>query len=96
MQNIMKTIDFQVSETRRSLEASLDIVRQSAPIVSPFAGRVVEVKIENGVAVGYGAPILLIERIDGAQGDIEAAIYVPGGEGKLVAPVNIAVDRDGD
>ncbi len=78
-------IDFQVSETRRSLEASLDIVRQSAPIVSPFAGRVVEVKIENGVAVGYGAPILLIERIDAVQGDIEAAIYIPGGEGKLVA-----------
>ena len=78
-------IDFQVSETRRSLEASLDIVRQSAPIVSPFAGRVVEVKIEKGVAVGYGAPILLIERIDGAQGGIEAAIYISGGEGKLVA-----------
>jgi len=78
-------IDFQVNETRRNLEASLEIVRQSAPIVSPFAGRVVEVKLGNGVAVGSGTPVLLIERTDGAQGDIEAAIYLAGGEGKLVA-----------
>lgn len=78
-------IDFQVNETRRSLEASLDIVRQSAPIVSPFAGRVVEVKLANGVAVGFGTPILLIERTDGAQGDVEAAVYLSGGEGKFVA-----------
>lgn len=47
-------IDFQVNETRRNLEASLDIERQSSPIVSPFAGRVVEIKIGNGVTVGYG------------------------------------------
>lgn len=77
-------IDFQVNETRRNLEASLEIERQSAPIVSAFGGRIVEIKIGNGVAVGFGAPILLIERLDNAQGEIEAAIYFPGGEGKLV------------
>lgn len=77
-------IDFQVNETRRNLEASLDIERQSAPIVSPFAGRVVEMKIGNGVTVGYGAPILLLERTENVFGAIEAAIYFPGGEGKLV------------
>jgi HlyD family secretion protein len=77
-------IDFQVNETRRNLEASLDIERQSAPIVSVFAGRVVEIKIGNGVAVGSGTPVLLLERIENTRGDIEAAIYFPGGEGKLV------------
>lgn len=78
-------IDFQVNETRRNLEALQDIERQSAPIVSAFGGRVVEVKIGNGVAVGFGAPILLLERQGDKQGGIEAAIYFPGGEGKLVA-----------
>ncbi|MBI5900439.1 MAG: NHLP bacteriocin system secretion protein [Rhodocyclales bacterium] len=78
-------IDFQVNETRRSLEASLDIERQSAPIISIFSGRVVEIKIGNGVAVGFGSPILLLERVENSQGDVEAAIYFPGGEGKLVA-----------
>jgi HlyD family secretion protein len=29
--------------------------------------------------------VLLIERLDDARGEIEAAIYFPGGEGKLVA-----------
>ena len=88
-------LNFQVNETRRSLEASLDIERQSAPIMSPFAGRVVEVKLENGVAVGFGTPVFMIERTDGVPGDIEAAIYVSGGEGKLVAaamPVEITPD----
>lgn len=78
-------IDFQVNETRRNLDASLDIERQSAPIVSAFDGRVVEIKIGNGVSVGFGSPVLLIERLDDARGEIEAAIYFPGGEGKLVA-----------
>jgi hypothetical protein len=78
-------IDFQVNETRRNLEASLDIERQSAPIVSAFDGRVVEIKIGNGVSVGFGSPVLLIERLDDTRGEIEAAIYFPGGEGKLVA-----------
>jgi HlyD family secretion protein len=78
-------IDFQVNETRRNLEASLDIERQSAPIVSIFGGRVVEIKIGNGVAVGFGTPVLLLERLENTRGDIEAAIYFPGGEGKLVA-----------
>lgn len=78
-------IDFQVNETQRNLDASLDIERQSAPIVSAFDGRVVEVKIGNGVSVGFGSPVLLIERLDDARGEIEAAIYFPGGEGKLVA-----------
>lgn len=30
-------------------------------------------------------PILLLERLENTRGDIEAAIYFPGGEGKLVA-----------
>lgn len=88
-------VDFQVNEARRSLEASLDIERQSAPIISPFAGRVVEVKLENGVGVGFGTPVLLIERTDGAPGDVEAAIYLSGGDGKLVEtsmPVEITPD----
>ena len=88
-------VDFQVNETRRSLEASLDIERQSAPIVSPFAGRVVEVKLENGVAVGFGTPVLLIERTDGAPGDVEAAIYLAGGDGKLVeASMQVEITPD--
>lgn len=77
-------IDFQVNETRRHLEASQDIERQSSPIVSPFAGRIVEIKIGNGVTVGYGTPVLLLERTENVPGVIEAAIYFPGGEGKLV------------
>lgn len=82
------TITFQVNEARRSLGVLLDIERQSAPVVSPYAGRVIEVKAQAGASVGYGAELVQLERLDQQAGasDIEAAIYVPGGEGKLVSP----------
>jgi len=79
-------IEFQVNETRRSLDALLDIERQTAPIVSPYSGRVIEVKAHDGIAVSYGSSVIQIERTEDEGGALEAAIYVPGGPGKLIAP----------
>lgn len=90
------SIQFQVNETRRNLEALLDIERQTAPVVTPYAGIVIEVKAHNGVSVGFGAALIQIERIDTEGATLEAAVYVPGGEGKLLAsgmPVDIVPDN---
>lgn len=89
------SIEFQVNEARRNLGALRDMERQTAPIVSPYAGRVIEVKAHNGVSVGYGAEILQLERSAEDAVSIEAALYLPGGEGKLVAadmPVELVPD----
>ena len=89
------SIEFQVNEARRSLEALRDMERQTAPVKSPYAGRVIEVKAHNGLSVGYGAEILQLERSAEDGASIEAAVYLPGGEGKLVAagmPVEIIPD----
>jgi len=89
-------IEFQVNEARRSLEALREMERQTAPVKSPYAGRVIEVKAHNGFSVSYGAEILQLERSADEGASIEAALYLPGGEGKLVAagmPVEIVPDN---
>lgn len=81
------SLQFQVNETRRSLEALRDIERQTAPVVSPYAGRVIEVKAQNGSNVAYGGTLLQIERSSEAgasAASLEAAIYISSGEGKLL------------
>ncbi len=80
------SIEFQVSEARRNLGALRDMERQTAPVVSPYAGRVIEVKAHNGMSVSYGAEILQIERSAKDGVAIEAALYLPGGAGKRVLP----------
>lgn len=79
-------IEFQANEARRSLDALLDVERQTAPIVSPYSGRVIEVKAHDGIAVSYGGSVIQIERTEDEGGALEAAIYVPGGPGKLISP----------
>lgn len=89
------SIGFQVNEARRNLDALRDMERQTAPILSPYAGRVIEVKAQNGILVSYGAEILQIERSTDDAVSIEAALYLPGGEGKMVSsgmPVEIVPD----
>lgn len=88
-------VSFQVSEARRALDALLDIERQTAPVITPYAGRVIELKVNNGVSVGFGSALMQIERSEGVGETLEAAIYVAGGEGKLIAlgmPVEIVPD----
>ena len=79
------TVSFQANEARRNLESLLDIERQTAPVVSPFAGRVIEVKAHNRASVTYGAALAQIEREEGGTGALESELYIPGGPGKLVA-----------
>lgn len=79
------TASFQANEARRNLESLLDIERQTAPVVSPFAGRVIEVKAHDRASVTYGAALAQIEREEGDSGALESELYVPGGPGKLVA-----------
>ena len=51
------------------------------------AGRVIEVKAQNGSNVAYGGTLLQIERSSEAgasAASLEAAIYISSGEGKLL------------
>jgi len=81
----------QLTETRRSeirdlrlelgdLRARLD---QNARVISPYAGRVVELAVNPGDVVTPGTPVLSVERV--GEG-LVAMLFVPAETGKKIAP----------
>lgn len=79
------TIETQISEARRNLDSLLEARKQTATIVSPYTGRVVELKAGPGMLINQGGPVLTVERA-GASGGLEAVIYLSAAEGKKVRP----------
>lgn len=75
----------QIEDARRQLDSLLQSRKNTAVIESPFAGRVVEIKAGPGMLLSQGAPVLTVEQDSEAGQPLEAAIYVPAGDGKRVA-----------
>ncbi len=65
------------------LENDLD---ENSKIVSPAKGRVLEITAQEGDLLEKGAPILTLERMEGAGKDLEAIVYIHPNEGKKVRP----------
>ena len=65
------------------LENDLD---QNSKVVSPAKGRVLEITAQEGDLLEKGAPILTLERLEGAGKDLEAIVYIAPNEGKRVRP----------
>ncbi|CAK0771895.1 NHLP bacteriocin system secretion protein [Gammaproteobacteria bacterium] len=84
------SIEQQIEDARRQLDSLLQNHKNTAVIDSPFAGRVVEIKTGPGMLLSQGAPVLTIEQDSDAAQALEAAIYVPAGDGKRVANGMIA------
>jgi len=83
--NEVANIETQISEAKRNLDSLLEARKQAATILSPYAGRVVELKTGPGMLVNQGSPVLTIERA-GTKGSLEAVIYLSAAEGKKVRP----------
>jgi hypothetical protein len=66
--------------------ASVAEPNQPAPasVVSPYAGRVLEIKAVEGGLVERGSPILSLEVADASP--LEAVVYVPAAEGGNIRP----------
>ena len=79
-------IQTQLNEARRQLDSLLEAKKQAAIVVSPYSGKVTEIKAGNGMLVGQGAPVITVERAEDSNANLEAVIYVPVGEGRKVLP----------
>jgi HlyD family secretion protein len=66
-----------------TLEAYLD---ENSKVRSPYSGRILEIKVDEGRTVTLGEPILSLELVGKGAKDLEAVIYVAPGEGKKVRP----------
>ncbi len=60
---------------------------EPTPVRSPYTGRIVELKVDNGSQVERGTLLLSVEGLEpGGRVDLEAVIYVAAAEGKKIRP----------
>ncbi len=78
-------LDSQVDEARRNIARLERNLEYYTNIVSPDAGRVIEVMVNEGALIGAGATVVSIEPVGRAARNLEAVIYIPS-EGKNVKP----------
>jgi HlyD family secretion protein len=79
------TITAQLKDLNDNLNSLLKKYDDSAKIVSPYAGKIVQVVAVTGKALNAGEPVATLELTGKNIKDIEAIVYVPISEGKLVS-----------
>jgi HlyD family secretion protein len=68
------------------LESLFEQRKQMTAVVSPYEGRVVEIKTGVGSLVAPGSSLLTIEKQNTEPGGLQAVIYVPAADGRKVQP----------
>jgi len=74
----------QLDEVKRSIALMARDAKNSTSILSPYAGRVLEVKVADGQLVERGTNLVGIESSGVDVNEIEAYVYLPASEGKKV------------
>jgi HlyD family secretion protein len=76
-----------VDETARQAQALRERLTRLGAVTAPYAGRVVEAKVNAGQVVTRGTPLLTIERDpEGGRSAPVAILYVGAQDGKRLAP----------
>jgi HlyD family secretion protein len=74
----------QLDEVKRSIASMVREAKSFTAIVSPYGGRVLEVKVADGQLLERGTSLLSIESTGVDINEIEAYVYLPASEGKKV------------
>jgi HlyD family secretion protein len=72
-----------IDETQHALDLLKKQLELSSIVTSPYAGRVLEVTVDEGNLIASGKRILSLEKV---EQDLEAVVFVPAREGKRVKP----------
>ncbi|MEO8304963.1 MAG: NHLP bacteriocin system secretion protein [Betaproteobacteria bacterium] len=83
-QNEIANAESQINEARRMLDSLLENRKQMTTVLSPYEGRVVDIKTDIGSLVAQGSSLMTIEKATGERGGLQAVIYVPAAEGRKV------------
>ena len=75
----------ELDEARYRLQLLEKRLEVTSKIVSPFAGRVVEIKVREGVVLDKGTAVISVER-ERARAGLQAIIYMRSADGKRVQP----------
>lgn len=74
-----------IQETERQIELLTERLKAQSAILSPHAGRVVELRATVGDVINPGTPVASLERT-AEKGSLEAVLYVDSRLGKRVQP----------
>lgn len=79
----LQQAEFATNNARREMQALAGTLGRNSEVLSPIAGRVLEIKTSTGSVLAVGTPVVLIED-EGTK--LEAVVYVPADQGKSVKP----------
>ena len=73
--------EFTLNEARRQMDATAGMLNQDTRVISPIAGRILEIKVSPGSVLTVGTPVAAIE---GDGETLEALVYIPADRGKSI------------
>ena len=79
-------IELELDLVKRNLDAVKIRLKQSTDIVSPYSGRVLEIKLDENSIVQAGSSILNMELTGDSIKDLEVVVFVSALDGKKVRP----------
>lgn len=82
----LRKIDFEqeISQIDRNLESVKTRLKLSTDVISPYTGRVLEIKLDENSIVQVGSSILNMELMGDAIKDLEVVVFVSSLDGKKV------------
>lgn len=81
-EKLKRTLAIREAETRRAL--LLERLERESKVVSPYAGKVVDLMVTPHAPVEKGAPAALLRPQTGEAPPMEAIVLVPAGQGKKI------------
>ncbi len=82
----IRSVERQIREVEVQLAGLVNQYNLSVQMISPYSGRVIEVKTNPGTLVNAGQSILSMERTGKDIKNLEAVIYVSSLDGKKIRP----------
>lgn len=86
VQEEIRSVERQIREVELQLAGLVNQFNLSVQVVSPYSGRVIEVKTNPGTLVGAGQSIISLERTGKDIKNLEAVVYVSAMDGKKIKP----------
>ena len=77
------TAQHKIDDARRDADQLTGTLRRDSEVLSPIAGRIVEIKSAAGAYLSSGAPVAAIETVDDR---LQSVVYLPANTGKWVKP----------
>ena len=73
-----------LNEAERQIAATEEQLKLQTEVISPYPGRVLEVKVDAGNLITRGSSVASLQAAGDSQSGLEAVIYIPAKDGKYV------------